>query len=315
MTARCPFCGIAAGRFTTAQPSVRDPLPGYAPAAIRCPSCTGVFLWPQMDAETEDRFYADNSQLTRTLGDDFDWDDYARRTEADTARRAQFLAPFLGPTVRLVEAGCGYGFLLSHIRDRVRQAIGIEPGEARRSYGKDKLGLDLRPPPLVAGDVTPGSMDVACAFQVLEHIRQPAPFLAEIFTALKPGGRLIIEVPNFADLYVGLSRPYRAFHFQSAHALYYTPATLKRILAQAGFTVESIEGVQRYAMANAMHWLRHGQPQIKAPARRMSNGALALLDRAYRAALARSLRSDTIIATARKPLDAPPSASPQAQGS
>lgn len=315
MTARCPFCGNAEGSFDIAQPSVRDPLPGYSPSAIRCPCCAGVFLWPQMDAETERRFYADNSQLTRTLGDDFDWDDYARRTEADTARRAQFLAPFLGSTVRLVEIGCGYGFVLSQIRDRVHQAIGIEPGEARRTYGKDKLGLDLRPPPLVAGDVTPGSMDVACAFQVLEHIAQPAPFLAEIFTALKPGGWLVIEVPNVADLYVSLSRPYRAFHFQSAHALYYTPATLKRVLAQAGFSVESIRGTQRYAMANAVQWLRHGKPQIKAPARRMSNGALALLDSAYRAGLARSLRSDTIIATARKPPDAPANASPQAQGS
>jgi SAM-dependent methyltransferase len=284
---------------------------------MRCPACTGVFLWPQMDAETERRFYADNAQLKRTLGDEFDWNDYARRTEADTARRAQFLAPFLGPTVRLIEVGCGYGFVLSRIRDRVRQAIGIEPGETRRAHGKEKLGLDLRPPPLVADDVTPGSIDVACAFQVLEHIRQPAPFLAEIFTVLKPGGRLVIEVPNFADLYVGLSRPYRAFHFQSAHALYYTPATLKRVLAQAGFTVDSIEGVQRYAMANAAHWLRHGKPQIKAPARRMSNGALALLDRAYRHGLARSLRSDTIIATARKPVETPPmpDAGSQAQGS
>jgi SAM-dependent methyltransferase len=52
----------------------------------------------------------------------------------------------------------------------------------------------------------PAAYDVITAFQVLEHIANPLPFLGDCITALKPGGLLIIAVPNndafirFADL-------------------------------------------------------------------------------------------------------------------
>ena len=97
--------------------------------------------------------------------------------------------------------------------------------------------------------------------------------------------RLVIEVPNVADIYLRLSRPYRRFHFQTAHAVYFSPATLRKVLTGAGFAVESLEGVQRYAFNNALHWLTHRRPQLERPSRRAHSAPAELFDRIYRVSL------------------------------
>jgi SAM-dependent methyltransferase len=283
------------------QHGVRDPTPAYAPKAVQCARCRLVFLWPPLAPEADQRFYAENAQLERTLGLSFDWDDYLRRTRPDSERRARLLAPLLCSSHCLLDVGCGYGFLLSLVKEQVAKAIGLEPGSARRTFGRSELGLDIRKPPPESACIAPASVDVASAFQVLEHIGQPRPFLAGIFEVLRPGGRLIIEVPNYADAYVSLLASYRAHHFQMAHAIYYTPATLRRVLENAGFIIESISGVQRYAFANALHWFWRGQPQRQTPSREAVSLAGVLIDRAYRAFLTGILRSDTLVCLARKP--------------
>ena len=299
MSATCPVCDTQSGDFPVIHATVRDASDAYAPSALRCSVCGTVFLWPRLDAAAQRAFYDSNTQLLTTHGDDFDWDDYTRRTRADVVRRVEFLTPHLSPDHRLLEIGCGYGFFLSEIRGMVDTAIGIEPGAARQSFAKDELRLDVRSPPLSTAGIPPASIDIACAFQVLEHIDRPIPFLAEIRHVLRPNALVVVEVPNFDDLYVRLSAPYRAFHFQSAHLVYFTPATLRRAIEASGYAVESLIGVQRYAFANALHWLTKGRPQLKRPARNVNSDFARVADRLYRRCLESTRRSDTLICIAR----------------
>jgi len=299
VSATCPVCDTQSGDFPVIHAAVRDATDDYAPKALKCSTCGIVFLWPRMDAAAQQAFYDSNTQLLNTHGDDFDWDDYTRRTRADVMRRVAFLTPHLSMDHRLLEVGCGYGFFLSEIRGKVATAIGIEPGAARQAFAKDELRLDVRSPPLSTAGIPPASIDVACAFQVLEHIDRPIPFLSEIRDVLRPDGLLIVEVPNFADLYVRLSAPYRAFHFQSAHLVYFAPATLQRVVEASGFTVESLIGAQRYAFGNALHWLTKGRPQLKRPSRNVESGLARAADRLYRRCLESTRRSDTLICIAR----------------
>jgi SAM-dependent methyltransferase len=297
--ATCPVCGTQSGDFPVVHATVRDASDTYAPNALQCSACNAVFLWPRMDAPEQHAFYDSNTQLLKAHGDEFDWDDYTRRTRADVSRRVEFLTPHLSTDQRLLEVGCGYGFFLSEIRSKVDTAIGLEPGAARQNFAKNELRLDVRSPPLSTAGIPPGSIDLACAFHVLEHIDRPIPFLTEIRDALRPGGLLVVEVPNFADLYVRLSAPYRAFHFQSAHLVYFTPETLRHVVEASGFTIESLIGVQRYAFANALHWLAKRRPQLKRPSRNAESVLCRAVDRLYRRCLESTRRSDTLICIAR----------------
>jgi SAM-dependent methyltransferase len=76
-----------------------------------------------------------------------------------------------------------------------------------------------------------GEFDVVLASHVLEHIEAPHPALREFQRVLRPGGRLVLIVPN-AEGYSGGYAPY--------HMNYYSPTTVLQSVRVAGFTPQLI---------------------------------------------------------------------------
>jgi SAM-dependent methyltransferase len=70
----------------------------------------------------------------------------------------------------------------------------------------------------------------------MEHVPDPPAFLAEAARCLRPGGRLVLTVP-FAARY----------HFIPYDYWRFTPASLNRLLTEAGFTEVAV-----YARGNAL---------------------------------------------------------------
>ena len=93
---------------------------------------------------------------------------------------------------RVLDDGCGEGVLVEEYADRL--AIeGIDP-----NYSSDRV----RNGSLTALPFPDATFDRALCLDVLEHLsfdEQPRA-LAELFRALKPGGELLVSVPNLAHL-------------------------------------------------------------------------------------------------------------------
>jgi SAM-dependent methyltransferase len=102
----------------------------------------------------------------------------------------------LTPKERILEVGCGRGEFLRRLRSRNVVSVGLELNE-HAANAATHTNLDVRVQSLKehAKDHQ-GLYDWVCAFQVLEHIPQPAEFLCAAIDCLKPGGRLAICIPN-----------------------------------------------------------------------------------------------------------------------
>jgi SAM-dependent methyltransferase len=123
----------------------------------------------------------------------------------------------------LLEIGCGTGFVLSGIRDALPQLqlAGSELHTAGLGFAAARLPnaslyqMDCRRIPFDA------EFDVVCAFDVLEHVEDDHTALAEMFKAVRPGGGIIVSVPQHpwlwsaGDEYAHHKRRYRSAELKS----------------------------------------------------------------------------------------------------
>lgn len=143
---------------------------------------TGYFFFKPDSFVGDDQFYA---QLQK-----FDWYYSKNRLEF------QNVMGRLSPTSFLLEVGCGEGAFLEQCREKGIRGVGIELNSKAADIAKAKgLSVSATAIESFAREFT-NSFDYVCSFQVLEHISNPKPFLESCLKVLKPGGKLILCVPN-----------------------------------------------------------------------------------------------------------------------
>ena len=131
---------------------------------------------------------------------------------------------------RYLEVGCGTGYVLAEVAGAYPQArvTGTEifsaglPFAARRLPAAELLQMDARRIPYVE------EFDVIGAFDVLEHIQEDESVLAEMSRVLRPGGGIILTVPQHPWLW---SRPDE----YACHVRRYRRGELQTKLRRAGF--------------------------------------------------------------------------------
>ena len=135
----------------------------------------------------------------------------------------------------ILELGCGYGRYL-----RVLQKLGysdtsgIDISEEQISYAQEKLQLKN----VTHGDAlefmknTEKKYDIILMLDVMEHLscEYGLDLATEIFRCLKPGGRLIVQVPN------AMCPLQPILYGDVTHKQAYTSMSMKQLLISAGFT-------------------------------------------------------------------------------
>ncbi len=156
-------------------------------------------------------------------------------------RVKRWAARFAAPG-SVFEVGCGNGLMLATLRDLGWRVAGSERTEAAARIPRERFGL----PVIVGGPETmvpSARYDLLLMFQVLEHLQDPAEAVAALASHLKPGGKLIIGVPNFASWQARFGRN-TWFHLDvPRHLHHFTRQGLVALAARHGLDVESVSFV------------------------------------------------------------------------
>ncbi len=135
---------------------------------------------------------------------------------------------------RVLDVGCGRGLLLQQLRKRGWEVTGTELSEDSASYARDVLRIDVRTADVIDLELPSDYFDTVILWHVLEHIPDPAALLAEVTRLLRPGGTLLVAVPNFGSWEARWGRD-RWFHLDvPRHLNHFTPPVLRAMLNQAG---------------------------------------------------------------------------------
>lgn len=297
LPAECPLCRADREKQSVVTTHVYGGGQGHA--FFHCQACDVRYQYPGLTPEEEARFYAAEFEgfMAGRAGAKGGWqkaDEHVQANEATRIRRMKYLAPRLKDGSQILEVGCSSGFMLYPLLEAGHACVGVEPSGVFNEYVRSR-GLqvfeslaDLQQP----GEVS--KFDLIMHFFVMEHIAQPVDFLEAQLALLKPGGKIILEIPNAADpLYTIYDIPaFERFYWSVAHPWYFSESSLRYVIEKTGKPYDILLD-QRYDLSNHMVWARDNKPGGMG---RFSDTLGDELDNAYKQALIRSGKCDTLIA-------------------
>jgi SAM-dependent methyltransferase len=135
---------------------------------------------------------------------------------------------------RVLDIGAGPGRLVEALTETGFQAAGIDP--SRRSVAlAHQAGRAVERRALF--DHAEAGLDAAVMWHVLEHLEDPPAALATVRAWLRPGGLLLIGVPNLASLQAEVAGEGWLHLDAPRHRTHFTADGLRRLLVRSGFEI------------------------------------------------------------------------------
>jgi SAM-dependent methyltransferase len=140
---------------------------------------------------------------------------------------------------RLLDVGCGKGRFLAAAGAAGWDVLGIEFAPASAEAARATYGVDVMVGDFLELDVEDG-FDAITMWHVLEHLPDPAAAVARAANLLRPGGRLVVSVPNVESLQARIGGE-RWFHLDlPRHLFHFSPRSLTALVRRTGLRVARI---------------------------------------------------------------------------
>jgi SAM-dependent methyltransferase len=147
------------------------------------------------------------------------------------AFQLEMIGPHCGPSV--LEVGAGLGEFAAQFRGLRRHVVTDVDPDCVASMAKrfrDRPEVSARQLDLTQGAIDLGEpVSTVVAINVLEHIEDDAGALRALASMVEPGGRIVLWVPGYEQLYGDFDRAV-------GHVRRYTPRTLTSAIVAAGLT-------------------------------------------------------------------------------
>lgn len=189
---------------------------------------------------------------TENLGRYYESDDYISHTDSKRSLfeklyhavkqkalrdKVSLITGLNGKKGNLLDIGAGTGDFAAEAAKQGWNVKGFEPSEKARTIAKSK-GIELVN---ATGDIADASLDVVTMWHVLEHVPDVEQQIAELKRLVKPGGHIIIAVPNF--------KSFDAKHYGAFWAAYDVPRHLWHFSKTA---IEKLFGAQEIKLVKIL---------------------------------------------------------------
>jgi len=248
---------------------------------LECENCSLVFL-SSFEHMNED-FYKQGA-----MHSEINLEKWLEITKTDDLRRFHFAKNKI-KNKKVLDFGSGNAGFLKLAKNTAKTAVGLEIDETFNEYFEQNNIEIIR-----NLQDTNEKFDIITMFHVLEHLQNPKEILKEVSEKLNPNGEIIIEVPSSNDalLKVYNNKGFKNFTYWGCHLYLFNEKTLKKLFADSAFKINYIKHIQRYGIANHLHWILKNKPNGHNLWKAIDS---KLLNKAYEAILSFFKITDTII--------------------
>ena len=245
-------------------------------------------------------FLEENSINTKHYEDSLEaiFDEYFKKHGyfKDDLRRFMSIRGDVEKSKYVLDVGSEWGGFLKLAKESVKKIEGVELNQAAVDYVEKNIAVKVHKDIEFLEEMP----DLVTMFHVLEHLPNQIDFLKTLYKKMKPGGKIVIEVPhanNFLLKEIFLPE-FRDFILWNEHLVLHTEQSLDSIIQSAGFINSTILHIQRYGFLNHFGWFVDKKPNGHV---RYASRYNEELDKAYCNSLEKNKTSDTLFCIASKP--------------
>jgi SAM-dependent methyltransferase len=214
----CNLCGADNARPLFRLRDYRLQIDDVEWTAMRCRRCGLGYLSPRPAPDEIERYYPARYFSGR------------ERQTARYERQATYLPPHPG---RLLDIGTAEGDFLLVARELGWEAEGTEGAAEARNPHDLRIHRTWFPDD---GVLPTRSYDVVTAWAVFEHLFDPKRAFARAASLLRPGGTLVIQVPNLRSIHTR----WALLEDVPRHLYFFSPPVLRRYGVDAGLELERV---------------------------------------------------------------------------
>ena len=226
---------------------------------VQCTKCGFYYsdpmpFWDEKDLQVlyAEEYFSDESTW---------W--HHKRTKIDPQKRIDAIIQeqeIKNNTLKLLDIGCGQGYMLEHALSRGWDVYGLEPSKFWAHKTAKRLGVKVWDTNVENADLPASVFDIVFSDSVIEHLADPMMIMKLAHRVLKPGGIAYFVTPNaqalvnhFRGIVFQLMRSRRSSYIEPLsnpfHIVGFSPRSLTVLSERAGFKVRRL-------------WVRHGKEEL-----------------------------------------------------
>jgi len=236
----CNLCGANETELIYTEKDRLIKLPGSF-RLVRCRQCGLLYLNPRPSPGEIKVFYPPEYDPYTIAPEDEPSRIKRLEREYGFWKRARLVNAARPQGGRILDIGCATGHFLSTLRRLGPwEVCGLDISAEATDYARKRYAMEVFTGELAQAQYPSGHFDVVTLWDVLEHVHDPRDTLTEIHRILKPGGLLLVRVPNAATWDARLFGPCWVGYDAPRHLYVFTPATLRRYLEKSSFRINSM---------------------------------------------------------------------------
>lgn len=219
----CPACSCLTARFLLRGSDRLYHTTSREFHVVECARCKLIRLdpWPGPD---ELRKYYPKDYWFDPAADASGWlaERYRRIVLSDHVRFVERALKEAGGHGPVLDVGCGGGLFLRMMGEHGHRVVGLDFAHSAAQVAWTVNGVPALCGNLAEAPIARESCAVITMFHVLEHLYDPAAYLARAHELLEPNGRLVVQIPNadcwqfllFGERWNGVDIPRHLVHFR-----------------------------------------------------------------------------------------------------
>jgi 2-polyprenyl-3-methyl-5-hydroxy-6-metoxy-1,4-benzoquinol methylase len=197
------------------------------------------FVSPRPDAREIARYYESPDYVSHDAAKKSAFNFLYRQLRKYSIRKKYLLVNRYSGGKKILDIGCGTGEFIFYCRQKGYDTAGIEPGEKPRTFARTQFDLPVEDEDGLQ-KITGPEFDVITLWHVLEHVHALTERMNKIVQILKPGGTLVVAVPNCDSWDAKYYGKFWAAYDLPRHLYHFSQEPMKILAATHSLEIEKI---------------------------------------------------------------------------